>query len=252
MARALTLYDAAVGKKAAVAVTGLILYGFVVVHMLGNLLVLQGADVYNHYASFYKDNPGPLWVARVILFVAVGLHIFLTLQLASQSSSARGTRYRKQKSQAATWSGKWMIVSGPVIFFFIVWHIVNFTYPGWLPGDAEVSHRDVYQNFVLNFQNWAMVIIYCVSNFFLGLHLSHGAWSLFQTLGISNTRYNTQGKSIAVGIGVAVAVANIFLALSVSLGLVEPELWSYTETKCATVDECASRGIAAPAVKEMH
>lgn len=226
MSKALTLYDTAVGKKAAVAVTGLMLYGFVVVHMLGNLQVFAGADEYNHYASFYKDNPGPLWVARIILLVAVGVHIFLSLQLNSRARIARHTRYRVQKSQAATWSSKWMMVSGPILLFFIVFHLVNLTWPGWLPGGVEISHRDVYANFVINFQNIFIVIFYVIANFMLGLHLTHGAWSLFQTLGISNTRYNSKGKAIAVTIGVVVAAGNIIMPLAVFAGVIGPQEWT--------------------------
>jgi succinate dehydrogenase / fumarate reductase, cytochrome b subunit len=226
MSKALTLYDTAVGKKAAVAVTGVVLYGFVVVHMLGNLLSFAGAEVFNNYASVYKDNPGPLWVARLILFVAVGVHIYLTIQLNSRSRVARHTRYRVQKSQKATWSSKWMMVSGPILLFFIVFHIVNLTWPGWLPGDAEISHRNVYANFVINFSNIFIVVFYVIANFMLGLHLWHGAWSLFQTLGISNTRYNRQGKFIAVAIGFCVAAANICMPIAVYVGIIHAEEWT--------------------------
>ncbi len=226
MSKALTLYDTAVGKKAAVAVTGLMLYGFVIVHMLGNLQVFGGAEMYNHYASFYKDNPGPLWAARGILIVAVLVHIVLTMQLAREARAARHTRYRMHKSQAATFSGKWMIVSGPILFLFILFHLWNLSWPGWIPGPAELSHRDVYANFINNFQSVLMVVGYGIANLMLGLHLSHGAWSMFQTMGISNTRYNTRGKVIAVSIGGLVALGNIFMPIAVVTGVIGPEPWT--------------------------
>ena len=225
MSKALTLYDTAVGKKAAVAVTGLMLYGFVIVHMLGNLQVFGGAEMFNHYASFYKDNPGPLWAARGILIFVVLVHIVLTMQLAREARVARPTRYRKHKSQAATFSGKWMIVSGPILFLFILFHLWNLTAPGWIPG-ADFSHRDVYANFISNFQSVLMVIGYGIANLMLGLHLAHGAWSMFQTMGISNSRYNLRGKVIAVSIGGLVAAGNIFMPIAVVTGIIGPESWT--------------------------
>lgn len=217
MERTLSLFESTIGKKAILAVTGLALYGFVIFHMLGNLQVYLGPERFNGYAALIKHLGGLLWLARGGLFACAVAHVVVSMSLVVKTAGARSVGYRKHETLATTYAALTMRYGGPAILCFIVFHIAHFTYPGIGFGYRH-EHTDVYSNFVHGFSVPWIAAIYIVANLFLGLHLYHGAWSLFQTLGIRHPRYDAIIRFVPRAIGIAVAVGNISMPLAVLTG----------------------------------
>jgi succinate dehydrogenase / fumarate reductase cytochrome b subunit len=221
MDKALTLYDTTIGKKAILAVTGLVLYGFVIVHMLGNLQVFLGPEKLNAYAAALKGTPALLWGVRGLLSVSLAAHVFTSMSLVFQSAAARPVGYRAKHNVATNYSAMTMKYGGPLLALYIVFHLAHFTFPGLaMSGGYHHSHDDVYANVVHGFQIPWVTGIYVFAQFFLGMHLYHGAWSLFQTLGINHKKYNGLLRLVPPAIGVGVAAGNIAMPLAVLSGIV--------------------------------
>ncbi len=220
MEKALHLFDTTIGKKSLLAVTGLIMYGFVIGHMVGNLQVFLGPEKLNHYAAFLKSLGGLLWIARLTLVAALAIHVVVSLSLVMRSAGARSIGYRSKETLTTTYAAMTMRYGGPALLLFILFHLAHFTIPGVAMGAYEHSHTDVYSNVVHGFSIPWVTAIYIAGNVLLGLHLYHGAWSLFQTLGLSHPRYNPQIKLIPRAIGLGVAAGNIAMPLAVLAGIV--------------------------------
>ena len=209
MNRLAAIYSSNLGKKVIAAVTGLILFGFIAGHVAGNLKVFTGStpDGLPHideYAHFLREVGVPLvpqnmviWSARIVLLISVILHIAVVVQLAMQSSEARPIGYVKTKRKMASPAALYMMFSGGLIAFFIVFHLLHFTV-GVVPIAGEFHHGEVYRNLSTSFssQYWFIALFYIVTMVVLGLHLNHGLWSLFQTLGLDNPDRN---KIIRIG-----------------------------------------------------
>jgi len=222
MQKTLTLYDTTIGKKAVVAVTGLVFYGFVIVHMLGNLQLFLGPEVFNGYAETLKSNAAILWGARSVLLVSLALHVVTSLSLVSHSAGARSVGYRTRQYKATTPAALSMRFGGPALLFFILYHLAHFTFPGVaMGGHYQHSATDVYSNVVHGFSVPWVAGLYVVAMVFLGLHLHHGAWSMLQTLGLAHPRYTGKLKLVPPAIGLGVAGGNILLVLSVLAGIVK-------------------------------
>jgi succinate dehydrogenase / fumarate reductase cytochrome b subunit len=225
-AKALTLHETTIGKKALLALTGAILFGFVIQHMLGNLQVFLGREVFNGYAQNLKSMPPLVWGVRGVLLASVLIHAVVSMQLVTRSAAARHKGYRLLKQRKTSYAAMTMKYGGPALLLFIVFHIAHFTWPGVSFGNYVHSapdanaYADVYGNFVGSFQNPVVVLLYVVANVFLGLHLYHGGWSLLQTLGISHPRYDHIIRSVPRVIGVGVALGNVAMPLSVLAGLI--------------------------------
>jgi len=219
--KALTLFDTSVGKKAALAVSGVILFGFVIGHMLGNLQVLLGPEVYNAYAEGIKHNALLLWGTRSVLLVALLVHTAIVLELYGKSIAARPVAYKVKKNIATTYAGLMMKYTGPILLAYIVFHLAHFTFPGTALGDYEHVPDDVYGNFVHAFSIPWVVALYVFANLMLSLHLYHGAYSMLQSIGFNHPRYNARLKLVARGLAFLVTAGNVFLPLTVMLGLVK-------------------------------
>jgi len=214
------LYETTIGKKAVMAVTGLVLYGFVIVHMLGNLQVFLGPEAFNAYAEKLKALGPLLWLARGILFLSVVAHIVAATQLTLRTMSARPIGYKKHKRLATGYSALTMKYGGLFLFCFILFHIAHFTLPGVAMSHAyQHSASDVYSNFVNGFKVPWVSGIYLLAQLFLGMHLYHGAWSLFQTLGF-DPRHDDRRRFLAQTIGVTVAAGNLAFPIAVLTGVV--------------------------------
>ncbi|MEQ8727718.1 MAG: succinate dehydrogenase cytochrome b subunit [Sandaracinaceae bacterium] len=215
MQRALTLTRSTVGMKAVIAVTGLILFGFVIGHLAGNTLLFAGYEAFNGYAASLKGNPALLWGVRSVLLVSVVAHIALTMKLAGRNSSARPTAYKKaRQDQITTYAARTMVISGPLLFAYILFHLAHFTVPGLdLGGEHDVVN--VYGNVVRGFRVPWVAGIYIFANILLGLHLFHGAWSALQSLGANHPKYNPLRKRLAIGFALVVAGGNIFIPVAV-------------------------------------
>ena len=222
MQKALTFIDTTIGKKVVMALSGLLLFGFVIGHMVGNLQVFLGPEVFNDYAIGMHDLGPLLWIARGVLLVALVLHVVMALRLVAQSAAARPVGYKKKKNDRTTFAALTMKFSGITLFFFLLYHLAHFTFPGVAMGAYEAQpYSQVYSNFVNGFSIPWVVGVYIAAMISLGLHLYHGSYSLFQTLGLTNPPRNDTVKSLAQFVALVVTVGNIILPLSVLLGLVQ-------------------------------
>ena len=186
-------YRSSLGKKYVMAVTGLALFLFVIAHMAGNLQIYLGRDSINTYAEFLKSKPGLLWSARVALLALTIMHITAALQLVSENKDARPAKYAEGKPTGASLASRTIFVSGLVIFAFIIYHLMHFTFgvtnPNFMslkdPSDPLGRH-DGYQMMITGFSDPLVSAFYIISMALLCLHLSHGVSSMFQSLGIRN------------------------------------------------------------------
>ena len=211
--------DSSVGRKVVMAVTGIILFGFVTVHMLGNLQAYMGAEPMNHYAAFLQGmlHGGGIWISRAVLLSAAGLHTWAAVSLTLANRAARPVGYRAKQAQAATWASRSMRWTGTILAIFIVYHLLHLT-TGQLHPDF-VKH-DAYHNFVTGFQKPLASAFYIVAQVCLGFHLWHGVWSLTQTLGWAHPRYNAARRRFALGMAVLVAGVNISFPIAVLTRLI--------------------------------
>ncbi len=224
MNQALRFIDTTIGKKIVMALSGLVLFGFVLGHMAGNLQIFLGPDAFNSYAVGMHELLGGkfLIVARLVLLAAVGLHIAMALQLVTRSAAARPIGYRVKKNERTTFAALTMKFSGLTLLFFILYHLAHFTFPGVAMGAYEHQpYSAAYSNFVNGFRIPWVVALYIAAMISLGLHLYHGSYSLFQTLGLNNPLRNETVKGIAQFLAMVVTVGNIILPLSVILGIVQ-------------------------------
>jgi succinate dehydrogenase / fumarate reductase cytochrome b subunit len=216
----LSFGDTTVGKKALLAVSGAVLFGFVLQHMLGNLQVFLGPEVYNHYAESIKGNAALVWSVRGILLVALVVHVVLVLQLYARSLAARPVAYRVKKNIATSYAAATMKYSGPALLLYILFHLAHFTAPGLSLGDHQFSPLDVYGNFVASFQLPWVTLLYVTANLLLGMHLFHGAYSLLQSLGLNHPRYNNRARLAARGFAILITAGNVIMPLSVLFGII--------------------------------
>ena len=218
--RAPGFWASTVGKKIVMAVTGMILFAFVIGHLLGNLQVFEGPAKLNAYGAFLHSIGEFLWPVRIILLIAVTLHIVATVQLALRKKSARPIEYSVKKAIASSYASRTMYWSGPIVLAFIIFHLLHLT-AGYIHPGAAYIEGDVYHNVVSGFQVWWVSLSYIVAISLLGLHLRHGLWSMFQTLGIHQPQYTVRFKKAAMVIAVLITLGYISIPISVLLGLVK-------------------------------
>jgi succinate dehydrogenase / fumarate reductase, cytochrome b subunit len=221
----LALYRSSVGKKYVMAITGVILMGYVLVHMVGNLKLYLGPESINAYGKWLRDVGEPalprttlLWIVRIVLATAFVLHIHAAVVLTMRNRRARPARYRSRRDYvAANYASRTMRWSGVIVGLFVLFHLLDLTWgntnPGFVPGD-------VYHNVVASFRRWPVAALYIVANLALGLHLYHGAWSLFQSMGWSNRRLNAWRRYFAVAFAAVVVVGNVSFPVAVMTGIV--------------------------------
>lgn len=228
MRRVATLYRTTVGKKVLMAVSGFVLFGFVFVHMLGNLKMLApqaegGAYAMDVYAEFLRDvgyplvpHEGILWLTRFVLLGAVAVHIVSAFQLWKRSREARAGSYGKEENLSLSYASRTMRWGGVIIVLFIVYHILHFT-TGDLHGSFE--YGAVHQNYVYAFQNPLVYGFYFLAQSALAFHLYHGVWSFFQTLGLNHPKYNRFRRPFAAGFALVVFVGFLTPATLVLAGV---------------------------------
>ncbi|MBN1608399.1 MAG: succinate dehydrogenase cytochrome b subunit [Polyangiaceae bacterium] len=222
MQNELTLFDTSIGKKAVMAVTGLVLFGFVIGHMAGNLQVYLGPDQLNGYASKLRDLGPLLWGVRVVIGSCVLLHLTMVLSLYWQTWGARPVRYRVRHYVATNYAATTMWLSGPLILAFILYHLAHFTYPGIAMGNYEHNAEgDVFTNVINGFSVPWVSALYVTAQLLLGLHLYHGSWSLLQTLGLNHPTVNQRRRTVARAIAALVVAGNISIPISVLAGFVK-------------------------------
>lgn len=214
-----TFLGSTVGRKVVMAVSGVILVGFVFVHMIGNLQLYLGPEALNHYAVFLRTflHGGGIWLFRAVMLTAVGLHIWAATTLTLDSWAARPRGYRRWEPDASTYASRTLRWGGVLLALFIVYHILHFTvgsaHPDFVPGD-------VYHNVVSGFRVWYVAAVYIAAMLVLGLHLDHGLWSLFQTLGLQHPRYKRVVRAFSRAFAIVVVAGNCSFPIAVLTGVV--------------------------------
>lgn len=214
-------WQTTVGKKAVMAVTGLVLFGFVIGHLVGNLQIYEGPQQLNHYAAFLRSHLGLLWFVRALLLVSVVLHIWAALQLWLLQREARPTGYMKKVNLSSSYASRTMYWSGPIVLAFVIFHLLHLTFGTVHPGGNFVE-GNVYNNVVTGFQFWPVSVFYIIAMVLLCLHLYHGLWSFFYTLGFSHPRYTPWIQRIAKIIAILIAAGNISIPVAVLAGFIKP------------------------------
>ncbi|HJS74446.1 MAG TPA: succinate dehydrogenase cytochrome b subunit [Vicinamibacteria bacterium] len=214
----------AVLTKAIMAVTGLLLFGWIFGHMFGNLKIFFGRESFNHYAEYLREMGSPLlpatgllWIIRFGLLAAVVLHVWAATSLTLQNRRARPVGYRQIRPIELDYAARTMRMSGYLLAVYIVYHLLHLTFgsvhPGFVPSDP-------YANVVMAFQALPVSAVYIFANLLLGLHLYHGLWSLFQSLGWSQPAYNPWRRRFAATFAVLITVGFVSVPLAVLAGIV--------------------------------
>jgi succinate dehydrogenase / fumarate reductase, cytochrome b subunit len=217
----LRFWQTTIGKKAIMAVTGFILFGFVVAHLLGNLQIYVSPEQINHYAASLRTIPALLWGARITLLVAVILHIWSSFELWRLQRAARPVPYVKKANLHSTYASRTMMWSGPIVLAFVIFHLLHFTFGVIHPG-GPFEEGNVYNNVVTGFQFWPVSLFYIIAMVLLCLHLYHGLWSMFQSLGFSHPVYTPWLKLSAKIVALLIALGNISIPIAVLAGLLKP------------------------------
>jgi succinate dehydrogenase / fumarate reductase cytochrome b subunit len=217
----LRFWQTTVGKKAIMAVTGFILFGFVVGHLLGNLQIFEPPEKINRYAAFLRSVPNLLWTARITLLISVILHIWSSWQLWLLQRAARPIDYVKKANVHSTYASRTMLWSGPIILAFVIFHLLHLTFGTVHPGGPFDEHN-VFNNVVTGFQVWPVSLFYIIAMIMLCYHLYHGLWSMFQSLGFSHPVYTPWLQLLAKVVAILIAVGNISIPVAILAGFIKP------------------------------
>jgi succinate dehydrogenase / fumarate reductase cytochrome b subunit len=221
----LDLYQSAVGKKWAMAVTGIMLLGFVFIHMVGNLKAYLGPEDINHYGEWLREIAVPalprtvfLWLLRGGLIAAFGIHMHAAWALTRMNHRARPTKYATNRDYiAANFASRTMRWTGIIVILFVIFHLADLT---WGSANPDFVRGNVYHNMVASFERVPVAIAYVVANLALAVHIFHGAWSLFASLGVSNPRLIRFRRSLAVGFAAIILLGNISFPIMVQAGVI--------------------------------
>lgn len=219
-------YRSAIGKKWVMAVTGVALIGYIVAHLIGNLKMYLGAEEINLYGEALRDLGGHLvprtsllWLLRLGLLAATILHVHAAYSLTYTNWKARGGRYRERDYLVASYASRTMRWTGSIVIFFVVFHLADLTW-GASPAATDAFVRgDVYANMIDSFSRLPVAVLYVVANLALGIHLFHGTWSLFQSLGWSHPRFNRWRKYAAYAVTAFVVIGNLSFPIAIQLDL---------------------------------
>jgi len=214
------MLNSSIGLKITMALTGVILSGFVLVHMLGNLQVYQGPEALDAYGKLLRKEPALLWTFRLVLLSAVGLHIWAFLALTRKNLQARPQAYQARKYKESSLASRSMIITGPLILAFIIYHILHLTTGTVHPDFQEGA---VYHNLVAGLKGLGGIVgwIYIVAMIMLAFHLWHGVWSMFQTLGAPEDRYRSLGRRFATTFTILVTLGFASVPLAVLTGFLK-------------------------------
>jgi succinate dehydrogenase / fumarate reductase, cytochrome b subunit len=242
------LYRSAIGKKYVMAITGLALTGFVVSHMVGNLKLYLGAmgggefayhiDEYGHFLRTMGEPILPhsvfLWIMRVGLALAFLLHMHAAYSLTMMNRRAREVNYAtKSDYHAANFASRSMRYTGTIVILYLVWHVMDLT---WGVGNGSFRHGDVMNNVDSSLSRWPIAIVYVIANLALAVHLFHGLWSFFQSIGWNNPRFNAWKRKFAMGVVALITLGNISFPLAVASGLVEADQAKYDALNTSVSD----------------
>ena len=227
----LDLYSTAVGKKYVMAISGIAMMGFVLFHMIGNLKMYMGAESLNHYAEFLKELLYPiapkgvvLWILRGGLITMLLLHLHAAWSLTRLNRFARAVKYQGPRDyQVAKFASRTMRWTGIIVLSYLIWHILDLTLGvvNTTGTNGEFVKGEVYQNVLNSLNRPVVAAFYVIANVLLGIHLFHGAWSIFQSLGWNNPRFNTWRRGFATAFATIVVVGNVSFPIAVIAGIVK-------------------------------
>jgi succinate dehydrogenase / fumarate reductase cytochrome b subunit len=217
-------YRSAVVKKWLMAISGIVLLGYVLAHMVGNLKVFLGREHINEYAEWLRDLGEPvfprttvLWALRTMLIAAFAIHILAAYQLTLMNRRARPTAYKSPREYVvANYASRTMRWSGVIVLLFLVFHLLDLT---WGNANPDFALGDPYRNMIASFERIPVAIVYIVANVALGFHIFHGAWSMFQSLGWNNPRFNSWRRHFATAFAGAIVVGNVSMPLLITAGV---------------------------------
>ncbi len=229
MQKALTLVDTTVGKKAIVGVTGAILFGFVIAHLAGNLLLFLGQEALDDYGRLLHAIPELLWAMRAVMLVSLVTHVVLTFDVARRARAARRVPYRKFEEAAPmsslqTLGRTTMMLTGPLLAAYVVFHLAHLTGGASVVPGYEFQDGHVYANVVHGFRVWWITAIYMAANAMLCLHLFHGGQALFQSIGFAHPRYQPSIKRGSAFFAAFVGTGNVAIPLLVLARVVGAEV----------------------------
>ncbi len=226
----LDFYGSAVGKKAVMAITGVILLGFVFVHMAGNLKVYynDGGEHLNAYGEWLRTVGSPvlphktlLWAFRSAIILSVGFHIHAAVTLTLLNRRARPVGYKGGRDYiAADYAARTMRWSGVLIGAFLLFHLMDLTW-GTSAVHPDFQGGKPFENLVASFERWPVSAVYIGANLLLGMHLYHGAWSLFQSLGLNHQRFNHWRRGFAILFAAVIVIGNISIPIAVLTGVID-------------------------------
>lgn len=225
------LYSTAIGKKYVMAITGIAMMGFVLFHMIGNLKMYQGAAAFDQYAEFLKKLLYPLapksavlWILRGGLAAMLVLHLHAAWSLTRLNRHARAVKYQGPRDyQVAKFASRTMRWSGIIVSAYLVWHLLDFTFGpvNAIGTDGTFVRGEVYANLVRSLDRPLVSAFYIVANILLGIHLFHGSWSIFQSMGWNNPRFNNWRRGFATGFATLIVVGNVSFPVAVLAGIVK-------------------------------
>ena len=218
--RAPSFWQSTNGKKVVMAVTGAIMFLFIIGHVLGNLQIFEGPAKLNAYGHFLHSIGELLWPVRIVLLLSVALHITATVQLAMRNKEARPVGYSRKQAINSSYASRTMYWSGPIVLAFIIFHLLQFT-AGYIHPESQFIEGDVYHNVVAGFSVWWVSVWYIIAVSLLGFHLRHGLWSMFQSLGYNHPRHTPLLKKAAFVIALLITLGYISIPISVLLGFVK-------------------------------
>lgn len=225
------LYSTAVGKKYVMAISGIAMMGFVLFHMIGNLKMYMGASALDHYAEFLQELLYPilpkqvmLWILRGGLVTMLILHLHAAWSLTRLNRHARAVKYQGPRDyQVAKFASRTMRWSGIIVLAYLVWHLLDFTFGtvNAVGTDGTFVRGEVYNNVVRSLDRPLVAAFYVIANILLGIHLFHGSWSIFQSMGWNNPRFNNWRRAFATGFATIVVVGNVSFPIAVIAGIVK-------------------------------
>jgi succinate dehydrogenase / fumarate reductase, cytochrome b subunit len=220
-----SLWRSTIGKKYVMAITGLIWFGYLIVHLWGNLKIYAGAEFLNEYGGWLRTVGEPffgfsqlLWLVRIVLIPAFVIHVWAAVQLTARDRASRPRAYSMRKNLESTIASRTMIYGGLFILLFVIYHVLDFTFGTVNPGFQE---GNIYRNVVASFRIWPVAIFYILAMIAVGLHLFHGVWSTFQTLGWNTAHANRLIRNFATFAAVVLTLGNISIPVAVLAGVVK-------------------------------
>ncbi|GAB4137269.1 MAG: hypothetical protein Fur0037_02290 [Planctomycetota bacterium] len=218
-------WKSSVGGKVTMAVTGVLLFLFLIAHLLGNLQLLMGREAINHYAEFLHSKPVLVWIARIVLLAVFALHVVTSIRLSLENRRARPVAYECEETVEATWASRSMLLTGLTTGAFLIYHLLHFTIGGVHRGYFALKEQgpggmDVYSMVTESFRNPFIALAYISFMVLLFFHLSHGIQSFVQTLGFHRARCTRIVKGCSFAFAAAIAGGNIFLAVACLIGIV--------------------------------